>query len=99
MRVFTPMEKKVVQLILKYHDEQLTNCLYNILFDIDSVFGLRTDFYLNFDKKDTVGFFVYEDIFKQMDGNNRAMNEYFSKIILTIASLIDFIEYLLKRNT
>jgi len=98
MHEFTELEKQIIDLILYYHENKYLNCLYNILFDNNGVFGITSEFYLNFNKENEVGFFVNEELLSSKRTNYRELNDFFSSKILIFATTIDFIQYLIDQK-
>lgn len=90
MKIFNELEKKIITIILNYHDDKTYNCLYNILFDlktgiIDS--SLKVEMYHRTPNNTEI---AYRDLPKTQFGLRKLHIELIEKLY-TVINLLDYL--------
>lgn len=90
MKIFNELEKKIITIILNYHDDKTYNCLYNILFDlktgiIDS--SLKVEMFHRTPNNTEI---AYRDLPKTQFGLRKLHIELIEKLY-TVINLLDYL--------
>ncbi len=100
MKAYTILEKKIITNILEFHTNSKHNVFSNLLFDINGIFSMATNFYFIIEKNKKVTLKIskeYHDAKIEKDGI-RYINEFINRISTELIYTISLLDYLSENN-